>query len=66
MDFFKALIPGTILTLVVCGIFGSARTKAGYLNVTHEMIQGYGFYWSWTLFVAATLLSWAIIAMSPK
>ncbi len=66
MDFFKALIPGTILTLVVSAIFGSARSKAGYLNVTHELIQGVGFYWSWTLFIASTLLAFAILAMSPK
>jgi hypothetical protein len=66
MDFFKGLIPGTIITLVVCGIFGSARSKGGYLYITHETIQGASFYWSWTLFVAATLLCTALFAMTPK
>ncbi len=66
MEFFKALIPGTILTLIVAGIFGSARSKGGILYITHETIQGFSFYWSWTGFIAAFLLSWALLAMTPK
>ncbi|MDE2620713.1 MAG: hypothetical protein KGL54_11180 [Sphingomonadales bacterium] len=66
MDFFKGLVPGTILTLVVCGILGSARSTGGYLHISHEMIHGVGFYWSWVLFVAASGLCWALFAMTPK
>ncbi|PLK24436.1 hypothetical protein [Novosphingobium sp. TH158] len=66
MDLFKGATVGGILTLVVCAIFGSARSKGGYLYITHETIQGVGFYWSWTMFIAATVLSTALIAMTPK
>ncbi len=66
MDFFKGLIPGTILTLIVTAILGSNHFKSGYLYIFHQNIGGFGFYWSWTLFVASTLLAWAIFAMSPK
>ena len=66
MDFFKGLIPGTILTLIVAGILGTNRFNIGWLSIFHQTVQGQGFYWSWPLFGAATLLSWAIFAMSPK
>lgn len=66
MDFFKGLTVGAILTLVVCAIFASARSRGGYLSITHETIQGISFHWSWTLFIAATLLCSALFAMTPK
>ena len=66
MDFFKGLIPGTILTLIVTAILGSNHFKSGYLYIFHQYIAGFGFYWSWPMFVASTLLAWAIFAMSPK
>ena len=66
MDFFKGLIPGTILTLVVAGILGVNHSKGGVLSVFHQTLHDFSFYWSWSLFIAATLLSWALFAMSPK
>ncbi len=67
MDFVKALIPGTLLTLLVSGIMGSNRSKGGYLYIFHQTASNdISFYWSWTLFIAATGLSWALFAMTPK
>lgn len=66
MDFFKGLIPGAILTLVVGGILGVNHSRGGVLSVFHQALHGFSFYWSWQLFIAATLLSWALFAMSPK
>ena len=66
MEFFKGLIPGTILTLIVAAILGKNHYSGGYLYIFHNTVGGFGFYWSWTLFIAGTLLSWAIFAMSPK
>lgn len=66
MEFFKGLIPGTLLTLVVSAVFGVNHSRAGFLHVTHETLHGVSFYWSWVLFIAATLLSWALFAMTPK
>lgn len=66
MNLFKALIPGTILTLVVCGILGSARSKGGFLNVFHQNIEGISLYWSWPMFAVGTIMCWALFAMTPK
>ena len=63
MPFVKALIPGTILTFVICLILGSNGTSAGWLEVHRITLQGQDFYWSWPFFVAATGLSWALFWM---
>ena len=66
MDFFKALIPGSLLTFVVSAILGTNHSRGGYLAIFNQSVQGHSFYWSWPLFVAGTVLAWAIFAMSPK
>jgi hypothetical protein len=66
MDLFKALIPGTILTLVVCGIMGSNHQTGDFLNIFHVVIKGVSFYWSWPLFIVSTGLAWALFAMTPE
>jgi len=38
-------------------------STGGVLNVRHFVIEGFGFYWSWLLFVAATFLAFAILLM---
>lgn len=63
MSFVKALIPGTILTFVLCLILGTNHTSAGWLNVHRTAIQSYDFYWSWPLFILATALAWTIFWM---
>ncbi|WP_404481434.1 hypothetical protein [Novosphingobium sp. BL-52-GroH] len=63
MAFFKALIPGALLTWIVSGVIGSNGSRGGMLAIEHVMVQGHGFYWSWALFIAATCLAWAIFAM---
>lgn len=63
MAFIKALIPGALLTWIVAGILGSNGSRGGMLAIEHLYLQGHGFYWSWSLFVVATGLAWAIFAM---
>lgn len=69
MDFFKALIPGTLLTFVVAGIMGSNQSKGGWLNISHVEIEFqaeiYSYYWSWPLFAVATGLAWVLFAITP-
>lgn len=65
MEFFKALGLGAVLTFVVCGLIGSGGSKGGFLMIEHLYIQGHGFYWSWVMFVAGTMLSWFILAIMP-
>ena len=66
MDFFKALVPGSLLTFVVSMIMGKNHTRGGWLNIEHVYIDGQGFYWSWILFVVATGLAWIMFAITPK
>jgi hypothetical protein len=63
MAFFKALIPGIILTWVVSIIIGSNHSDGGFINIQRESIAGHDIYWSWPLFIASTMIAWAIIAM---
>lgn len=66
MSFFKALIPGVLLTLMVSGLVGGQHSRGGWLNIGHHHLFDHGFYWSWILFVIATGLSWLLIAITPK
>lgn len=64
MAFFKALIPGALLTWIVATVLGSQGARGGMLAIEHIYYSGSGaFYWSWSLFIAATGLAWAIFAM---
>ena len=66
MDFFKALIPGAILTWVVCAIMGAGHSTGGWLMIQHYPIQGHTLYWSWILFAIGTGLSWMLMVITPK
>ena len=66
MGFFKALIPGAILTYAVCALIGAGRSKGGFLNIQPYLIEGHTVYWSWVLFFAATGLAWVLITITPK
>lgn len=60
---FKALVPGVILTLIVCLLIGSSGSHGGFLNIFRIMIEGHAVYWSWQLFFASTGTAWGIISM---
>lgn len=66
MDFFKALIPGFILTFVVCGVLGSAHSDGGWLHIQTFYIHGHKLYWSWMMMIVSIGLSWVLIAITPK
>ena len=63
MSFFKALIPGTVLTFVVALILGSGGSKGRWLHVHMVTIEGVSFHWSWPLFFIATAGAWGIFWM---
>lgn len=63
MSFVKGLIPGLILTFVVCLILGSNGVSGAWLDIHRVTMEGQTFYWSWPLFIASTGLSWGIFAM---
>lgn len=60
---FKAVPVGAFLTLVVALFIGSAGSAGGALEVFGFTVEGQRLYWSWSLFLAATGLSWALLAM---
>ena len=65
--FFKALPFGIALTILVCLFIGSGGSSGGILNVTSFHVDVMDFnvklYWSWSVFVAGTLLAWFLILM---
>ena len=63
MSFVKALIPGLILTFVVCLILGSNGVSGAWLDIHRVHIQDFSLHWSWPLFIASTGISWAIFWM---
>lgn len=63
MSFVKALVPGALLTWVVCIILGTNRSKGGFLYIHLERVGDVSFYWSWPLFFASTLIAFAIFKM---
>ncbi|MBP6362714.1 MAG: hypothetical protein KA233_09985 [Novosphingobium sp.] len=66
MDFFKALLPGSLLTFVVSALMGKGGSRGGWLYIERIHIDSHSFYWSWTLFVVATVLAWILFAITPK
>ena len=66
MDFVKALVPGAILTFVVCALLGAGHSDGGWLGIQSHHIQGHRLFWSWTMFAIGTGLSWMLIAITPK
>ncbi len=61
----KGLFPGTLLTFVVSAILGKNHSTGAYLDIHRVTLDTHSFYWSWPLFFAATILSWALFAMMP-
>lgn len=61
--FLKGAVFGAIFGLVVSAVVGHAGGTGGILNVRHFVIEGFGFYWSWMLFVGGTLLAFAILTL---
>jgi hypothetical protein len=52
MDFFKALLPGSLLTFVVSALMGKGGSRGGWLYIERIHIDSHSFYWSWTLLLS--------------
>ena len=63
MPFVKALIPGVILTFVVCIILGSNGVSGAWLEVHRVSLASHDFYWSWPLFVGSTAIAWGLFSL---
>jgi hypothetical protein len=61
--FLKAIVLGAVLSFVVSMGIGHAGSTGGLTHVRHFNIEGFGFYWSWVIFVVGAGLSFAILLM---
>lgn len=61
MNMMKALVPSTILTLLVSALVGYAGAQRGFLNLQAGSFIGYQIFWSWTLFFTAMALNGALV-----
>jgi len=61
--FFKAVVLGIFLAVLVSLFIGSGGSSGGMLNVRSVTIEGYQFYWSWALFLIGTGLSFALFLL---
>jgi hypothetical protein len=59
----KGLIPGIILTWIVCSLIGSNGSTGGMLHIFHGEVAEHTVYFSWTLFFTSTGLSWLIFTL---
>jgi hypothetical protein len=66
MSLIKALIPSTILTLIVSAIVGSTGTTGSFLRLDAMTISGHTFYWSWPFFVIVMALNCILITQVSK
>lgn len=63
MALVKALFPAGLLTWVVAGILGAQGLRGGMFMLEKITIEGHMFYWSWPLFLGASVLGWFVFSM---
>lgn len=66
MSLMKALVPSTILTLMVGAIAGFSETPASMLNLESAAVGGWPFYWSWPFFLTVMALNCLLITHMAK
>ena len=66
MGLMKALIPSTILTLIVAAIVGSTGSNGNFLVLENTEIAGHSFYWSWPFFLTVMAINGLLIARISK
>lgn len=59
----KGLIPGILLTWIVCSLIGAGGSSGGMLHIFRGTIADYQIYWSWSMFCASTGLAWFIFTL---
>lgn len=62
MGLMKALVPSTILTLIVAAIVGAPGTTGNFLTLESATIGGHSFYWSWPFFLIVMAINSLLIS----
>lgn len=66
MGLMKALIPSTILTLIVAAIVGSTGSTGHFLALESASLGHHTFYWSWPFFMTVMALNCMLITRISK
>jgi hypothetical protein len=66
MDLMKALVPSTILTLIVAAIVGSTGSSGNFLTLESAEVAGHSFHWSWPFFMTVMAINAVLIARIGK
>jgi hypothetical protein len=66
MGLMKALIPSTILTLIVAAVVGSTGSSGGLLALRSASIAGHAVFWSWPFFMIVMALNCVLITRMAK
>lgn len=61
MGLMKALIPSTILTLIVAAIVGPSGSTGSFLALESTTIAHFAFYWSWPFFLTVMAINGLLI-----
>ncbi len=63
MGVLKAIFIGLVLSCCVATVIGSQGSNGGPLGIQSLMVQDFKLYWSFSLFLAATGLSWGLMLL---
>ena len=66
MNLMKALVPSTILTLLVAALVGISGSHATFLNLEDTRLGGHVFYWSWPFFLTVMALNCVLVTRMSK
>jgi hypothetical protein len=66
MSLMKALVPSTILTLIVAAVVGTTGSNGGYLILEDAAVGNHTFYWSWPFFLMVMALNCVLITRISK
>jgi hypothetical protein len=61
--FVKGLVPGFLLTWIVCSLVGATGSSGGMLRVFNGEVGHHTLYFSWPLFFSSTGLAWLIFTL---
>jgi hypothetical protein len=66
MGLMKALVPSTILTLIIAAVVGSTGSSGNLLNLESASLGEHSFYWSWPFFMTVMALNCILITRVSK
>jgi hypothetical protein len=61
--FVKGLVPGILLTWIVCSLVGATGSSGGMLHIFQGEVDRHTIYFSWPLFFGSTGLAWLIFTL---